>query len=184
VTFPTHVGQIPIYYAHKNTGKPATTESWVKMDDIPAEAFQLSIGNTSHYLDEGYEPLFPFGYGLSYTDFKYGDIELSSKIFRQKDNIEVSAIVSNIGNYDADEVAQLYVRDLFADRTRPVKELKGFKRIHLKSGESKRVRFQLNTNELAFHNREMRCRTEPGTFHIWIGGSSDAQLKAEFEILQ
>jgi beta-glucosidase len=183
VTFPTHVGQIPIYYAHKNTGKPATKESWVRMDDIPVEVFQLSIGNTSHYLDEGYEPLFPFGYGLSYTIFEYEDIKLNKSKMTLNDKIEVSAIVSNRGMYDAEEIVQLYVRDLYASRIRPVKELKGFKRINLRAGESKTVSFEIKAKDLSFYNEKMERVTEPGIFHVWIGGNSNTQLRTEFEIL-
>ena len=184
VTFPTHVGQIPIYYAHKNTGKPATKESWIKMEDIPVEAFQLSIGNTSHYLDEGFEPLFPFGYGLSYTKFEYKDIQLSQNEIPIQDQVEISALVTNTGEYGADEIVQLYIRDLYASCTQPVKELKGFKRIHLNPGESKRVTFKLNAEDLAFYNQQMQRVSEPGSFRVWIGGDSDAQLKAEFEVME
>jgi beta-glucosidase len=184
VTFPTHVGQIPIYYGHKNTGKPATKESWVRMDDIPVEAFQLSIGNTSHYLDEGYEPLFPFGYGLSYTIFEYKDIKLNKAKMSLNDKLEVSAIVSNRGMYDADEIVQLYMRDLYASRIRPVRELKGFKRINLRAGESKTVSFEIKAEDFSFYNQNMEKVTEPGIFHVWIGGNSNTQLRAEFEILE
>jgi beta-glucosidase len=182
VTFPTTVGQIPIYYTHKNTGKPATKESWTRMEDIPVGVFQLSIGNTSHYLDEGFEPLFPFGFGLSYTNFEYQDIELDSSLIPINGTLRVSALVSNTGNYDADEIVQLYVRDLYASRTRPVRELKGFKRIHLKAGESTRVIFKLHASDLAFYNLKMQRVTETGDFYVWIGGDSNAQLKAKFAI--
>ena len=184
VTFPTHVGQIPMYYAHKNTGKPPTPESWVKMDDIPVGAFQLSIGNTSHYLDEGYEPLYPFGFGLSYTTFEYKNIQLSAKQVRMGESITLSVEVINTGNFDGDEVVQLYVRDLFADRTRPVRELKGFKRITLKKGQSDTVTFEIETDDLAFHNRQMKLVTEPGEFQVWVGGDSRATLTTNFEIIK
>jgi beta-glucosidase len=184
VTFPTHVGQIPIYYAHKNTGKPATPESWVKMDDIPVGAFQLSIGNTSHYLDEGFEPLYPFGYGLSYSTIDYTDIKVSHSSMIMGDILEVSAVVRNTGDYDKEEIVQLYVRDLYASRTRPVKELKGFKRVYMKSGETRQVSFEIDTNSLAFTNQKMMRVTEPGKFHVWIGGDSRTQLRSEFEIVQ
>jgi beta-glucosidase len=184
VTFPTHVGQIPMYYAHKNTGKPPTPESWVKMDDIPVGAFQLSIGNTSHYLDEGYEPLYPFGFGLSYTTFEYKNIQLSAKQVRMGESITLSVEVINTGNFDGDEVVQLYVRDLFADRTRPVRELKGFKRITLKKGQSDTVTFEIETDDLAFHNRQMKLVTEPGEFQVWVGSDSRATLTANFEIIK
>jgi len=184
VTFPTHVGQIPMYYAHKNTCRPATPESWEKMDDIPVGTFQLSIGNTSHYLDEGYEPLYPFGFGLSYTTFSYKNIKVDKPKIKLDETVEISAEVSNTGNYDAVEVAQLYVRDLFGDRTRPVRELKGFKRISLKRGEKQTVTFALAKDNLAFHNRDMEYVTEPGEFQVWIGGDSNCELSAKFEIIR
>ncbi len=183
VTFPLAVGQIPIYYSHKNTGKPATKESWQKMDDIPVEAFQLSIGNTSHYLDAGFEPLFPFGFGLSYTTFEYKNIKVSANRIKMNETVDISAEVRNTGQLAGEEVVQLYVRDLFADRTRPVRELKGFKRIRLEPGEQKIVTFTLGTKDLAFTNRKMQKVTEPGKFFVWIGGNSNADLKTEFEII-
>ncbi|MBN2367000.1 MAG: glycoside hydrolase family 3 C-terminal domain-containing protein, partial [Calditrichaeota bacterium] len=183
VTFPTTAGQIPMYYAHKNTGKPPTEESWVKMEDIPVEPFQLSIGNTSHYLDEGYKPLFPFGFGLSYTTFEYSDLKVSDQSMPVNEKITVSATVTNSGTFDADEIVQLYVRDLFASRTRPVRELKRFQRIHLKTGESRLVSFTLEADDLTFHNPEMKKVVEPGRFHVWIGGSSETGLMTEFEIV-
>lgn len=184
VTFPTHVGQIPMYYAHKNTGKPATPESWEKMDDIPEGAFQLSIGNTSHYLDEGYEPLYPFGFGLSYATFEYKNLQLSAEQIKLGESITFAVEVINTGNFDGAEVVQLYIRDLFADRTRPVRELKGFKRITLKKGQSDTVTFEIKTEDLAFHNRQMKLVTEPGEFQVWVGGDSWATLTAKFEIIQ
>jgi len=184
VTFPTHVGQIPIYYAHKNTGKPPTPQSWVKMDDIPADAPQLSIGNTSHYLDEGYEPQFPFGFGLSYTTFQFSDLQISGPRVAMGESVKISVRVTNSGQYDGHEVVQLYVRDLFADRTRPVRELKGFKRITLKKGQSDTVTFEIETHDLAFHNRQMKLVTEPGEFQVWVGSDSRANLTANFEIIK
>lgn len=182
VTFPTHVGQIPMYYAHKNTGKPATSKSWEKIDDIPADAAQLSIGNTSHYLDEGFEPLFPFGYGLSYTMFDYSNLKLVETRVKMDNPVQISVDVKNSGDYDAVEVAQLYVRDLYADRTRPVRELKGFRRVFIRKGETLNIQFELKSQDLAFHNRQMKKVTEPGQFQVWIGGNSNAELTAFFEL--
>jgi beta-glucosidase len=153
------------------------------MDDIPVGAFQLSIGNTSHYLDEGYEPLFPFGFGLSYSEFSYSDIRVDREQLSPGEKVTISAQVSNTGAFDAEEVVQLYVRDLFADRTRPVRELKGFKREFLKQGETRRIRFDLSTDDLAFHNTDMEYVTEPGQFQVWIGGDSNAELTTYFELL-
>ncbi len=183
VTFPRMVGQVPIYYAHKNTGKPATPESFVHIDDIDADAPQTSFGMTSFHLDAGYTPLFPFGYGLSYTRFEYRDIKTSADEIRTGDAVTVSAVVTNVGDFEADEVVQLYVRDLVGNVTRPVKELKGFQRLRLKPGENQTILFDLHTDNLAFYGRDMRLMTEPGDFYVWIGGSSDADLRTEFRIV-
>jgi beta-glucosidase len=182
VTFPLAVGQVPIFYAHKNTGRPATDHTCVKMDDVPARASQTSLGMTSFHLDAGYKPLFPFGFGLSYGNFKYVKITTSHRSIGLGDTIDVHADVINAGSRVAEEVVQLYVRDLVGNVTRPVKELKGFRRICLKPGERERIIFSLHTDELAFYNRKMELVTEPGRFHVWIGGSSEAELWADFEI--
>ena len=184
VTFPRVTGQIPIYYSHRNTGKPATPESFIHIDNINPRATQLSVGNTSLHLDTYFTPLFPFGYGKSYTNFEYSNIHISAKEIKIGDNIEISAELSNTGNYTAEEVVQLYIRDLVGSVTRPVKELKGFKKIKLNPGEKKKIVFTLNTDDLAFYNRKMKLTTEPGKFHVWIGESSDADLWTEFEILR
>jgi beta-glucosidase len=183
VTFPSVVGQIPIYYAHKNTGKPATPESFVHIDDIEASARQTSFGMTSFHLDAGFEPLFPFGYGLSYTNFSYAGMEIDKAVVGPDEPVTVRAVVSNDGDVEADEVVQLYVRDLVGNVTRPVRELKGFQRVRLKPGERKTVSFVLKPGDLAFYGRDMRLRTEPGEFHVWIGGNSNADLKGEFTIV-
>jgi beta-glucosidase len=182
VTFPLAVGQVPIFYAHKNTGRPATDHTCVKMDDVPVRASQTSLGMTSFHLDAGYKPLFPFGFGLSYGNFKYVKITTSHRSIGLGDTIEVHADVINAGSRVAEEIVQLYVRDLVGNVTRPVKELKGFRRICLKPGERERITFSLHTDELAFYNRKMELVTEPGRFHVWIGGSSEAELWADFEI--
>lgn len=182
VTFPRAVGQVPIYYSHKNTGRPATDHTCVDMDDVPARAPQTSLGMTSFHLDAGYKPLFPFGFGLSYGNFKYVKITTSHRSIGLGDTIDIFADVINTGSREAEEVVQLYIRDLVGDVTRPVKELKGFKRISLKPGERDRICFSVHTDELAFYNRKMDLVTEPGRFHVWIGGSSDAELWADFEI--
>jgi beta-glucosidase len=182
VTFPLAVGQVPIFYAHKNTGRPATDHTCVNMDEVPARAPQTSLGMTSFHLDAGYKPLFPFGFGLSYGNFKYVKITTSHSSIGLGDTIDIHADVINTGAREAEEVVQLYVRDLVGDVTRPVKELKGFRRISLKPGERERLCFTLHTDDLAFYNRKMELVTEPGKFHVWIGGSSDAELWADFEI--
>lgn len=184
VTFPKMVGQIPIYYNHKNTGRPPRADSWVHIDNIPVRAWQTSLGNESHYLDAGYTPLFPFGFGLSYSKFEYSDLKLSSKKIKLGEKITVSATLKNRGNVEAEEIAQLYIRDLLGDRTRPVKELKGFRRIRLQPGEEKSVVFELSTDDLSFYNQQMELVTEPGVFHVWIARDSDSGLRGEFEIVE
>ena len=183
VTFPRVVGQIPIYYAHKNTGKPATPDTYVQMDDLPVRGAQAAFGMTSHHLDAGYTPLFPFGFGLSYGRFTYSDIELSRSTLGLSDSLTVQAVVTNSGDMEADEVVQLYVRDLVGDVTRPVKELKGFRRIRLQPGESRTVSFELIPEDLAFYGQGMELMVEPGEFHVWVGGSSSADLQASFTLV-
>lgn len=183
VTFPRMTGQIPIYCAHKNTGRPATDETYVHIDDIKRGAFQTSVGNTSFYFDAGYTPQFPLGFGLSYVDFEFANIRLSSAQLRPGEVLYVEADLTNRGTVEAEEVAQLYVRDLVGSVTRPIKELVGFKRVTLKPGETKTVEFSLTSDDLAFYNRNLKFVSEPGEFHVWIGGSSDTELRAEFELL-
>jgi beta-glucosidase len=182
VTFPRTVGQIPLYYGQKNTGKPATRESFIHMNDIPVRAPQTSLGMSATHLDTHFTPLFCFGYGLSYTTFRYQNISLSRHEITLGESLEVSVELSNLGHVDAEEVVQLYIRDLVGNVTRPVKELKGFKRVHLEAGQSEIISFTLRSADLAFYDRKMRLRAEPGQFHVWIGGSSETKLRAEFEI--
>ena len=182
-TFPAMVGQVPIYYAHKNTGKPPTPETFVHIDDIEASARQTSFGMTSFHLDAGYRPRYPFGYGMSYARFSYAGIGVERPRVRLGEPVTVRAEVCNEGQVEAEEVVQCYVRDLFASVTRPVRELKGFERLRLKPGERRTVTFVLRPEDLAFYGRDMRRVTEPGEFHVWIGGSSDADLRAEFTIV-
>ncbi len=181
VTFPKTVGQVPLYYNHKNTGRPADCNNWTPIDKIPVEAGQTSLGNTSHYLDAGFEPLFPFGFGLSYTTFKYSDLVLSSKTMGTDDSIEVSVNLKNTGKYEGAEVLQLYIRDRFGSLTRPVKQLAGFKKISLKPGESKKVNFILKAKDLEFYNGKEYV-IEPGDFDIWVGTNSNEGLHDEFSV--
>ena len=183
VTFPRLVGQIPIYYAQKNTGKPATPETYVHIDNLPVRGAQAAYGMTSHHLDAGYTPLFPFGFGLSYTRFSYSDLELSRSTVGMDDSLTIQAVVTNTGDVEADEVVQLYVRDLVGDVTRPVKELKGFQRIRLLPGEGRTISFTLTPPDLAFYGQDMELMIEPGEFHVWVGGSSDAGLQASFTLV-
>lgn len=180
VTFPKMVGQIPIYYNHKNTGRPSNNPP--AMDDIPIEAPQMSLGNTSYYLDAGSEPLFPFGYGLSYTTFEYTDLNLSKKDICKSDTLVVSCSITNTGELEGTEVVQLYLRDLFASVTRPVKELKDFQRLSLKPGETKIVRFEIVPEQLSFWNNGSQLLLEPGEFQVWIGTNSSEGLMGSFEL--
>ncbi|MBK6349149.1 MAG: glycoside hydrolase family 3 C-terminal domain-containing protein [Proteobacteria bacterium] len=182
VTFPRVVGQVPLYYAHRSTGKPASQASFLHIDDIAARTPQAGLKNASQYLDAGYAPLYEFGYGLSYTSFTYADIAVAPTRARVGVPISVRAVVRNVGQVAGDEVAQLYVRDLVGSVTRPVRELKGFQRIHLEPGESREVAFQLSADDLAFYGRDLTRAVEPGSFHVWIGGSSSADLRADFEL--
>ena len=183
VTFPRMVGQVPIYYSQKNTGKPPAPELVVHIDQIGLQAPQTSFGMTAFHLDAGYRPLFPFGFGLSYGDFRYSDIRLSATEIGLGETVRISAAVSNHGPVVAEEVVQLYVRDLVGSITRPVRELKGFRRVRLEPGESATVAFDLHTDELAFYGRRMQLETEPGEFHAWIGGSSEARLRTAFHVV-
>ncbi|WP_346856219.1 beta-glucosidase BglX [uncultured Draconibacterium sp.] len=182
VTFPKAAGQIPIYYNHKNTGRPVDPNAWTCIDDIPLNSYQTSLGNTSHYLDLGFAPLYPFGFGLSYTTFEYKNLKIETPKVKLGGDIIASVTLENTGNFVGEEVVQLYIRDLVGSVTRPVKELKGFERVQLKPGESKKVSFKINTSDLAFFNPEMEEVTEPGEFHLWIGGSSDTNLRTEFVV--
>jgi beta-glucosidase len=166
VSFPRSVGQCPIYYNHKNTGRPVDTGAvfW------------------SHYTDQSNEPLFPFGYGLSYTTFEYSDLKLSSSEIRSGEKLKVSVNLKNTGKYEGAEVVQLYIRDLYGSVTRPVKELKGFKKISLKPGENRIVEFELSSEDLAFYTADGEWKAEPGNFHLWIGTNSQEGLKGEFAL--
>ncbi len=182
-TFPRMVGQIPIYHSQKNTGKPPTPEEVVHIDDIDAQAPQTSLGMTAFHLDAGYTPLFPFGFGLSYAEFVYDDIRVSAAEVPVGGTITVSAKLTNRGDVAADEVAQLYVRDLVGNVTRPVRELKSFRRLRVDAGETATVSFELHTDDLAFYGRDNTLIVEPGDFHAWIGGSSDTGLRTEFRVV-
>jgi beta-glucosidase len=173
VTFPGTVGQVPIYYNHMNTGRPATLG-----------ATGASAHYTSKYLDVSFTPEYPFGFGLSYTQFKYSNFNVSGAQVKLGGTIAVSADVANAGNFEADEIVQLYLRQLAASLTQPVRELKGFSRVHLKPGEKKRAEFTMNTDQLAFHNASGMLVTEPGDFQVWIGGDSDTQDGGNFSVVR
>lgn len=167
MTFPRNVGQIPIYYAHKNTGRPFNNE--------PSAKFK------TNYLDVANEPLYPFGYGLSYTSFNYSEISLSSNTMKKGEKLTVKVTVSNTGNFDGEEVVQLYIRDMVGSVTRPVKELKGFQKIFLKKGESKEVSFTLNPEDLKFFNANLKWINEPGEFRVMVGPNSRDTKEKAFE---
>lgn len=182
VTFPKMVGQIPIYYNQRNSGKPATYDSFIHIDEIEPRAGQTSVGNTSFHFDAGFEPLYPFGYGLSYGHFVYNNIWLSAGIIEMGQSLEVYAQLTNNGRMDSIEIAQLYIRDIVGNVTRPIKELKGFQRVHLNVGERKTITFHIHTDDLAFYNRDMKLVTEPGQFEVWVGGNSNATLRTSFYV--
>lgn len=182
VTFPRTEGQIPIYYSHKNTGRPYRKDSFTPMEEIPVRSFQTSLGNTSHYIDYGAAPLFPFGYGLSYTKFEYSDLKLSRKEMSPTDSLEVSFVLSNKGTYEAEEVVQLYIRDLVGSITRPVKELKAFRRLRLKVGEQISVTFTIGSDLLGFFDKDGNYLVESGEFQIWVGGDSEGELNQIFSV--
>ena len=166
-TFPQNVGQIPLFYNHKNTGRPLQEGRWF-------EKFR------SNYLDVSNEPLYPFGYGLSYTTFAYSDIHLSSTEMSADGELTATVTVTNTGSRDGAEVVQLYIRDLVGSVTRPVKELKGFEKIFLKAGESRKVSFSITPELLKFYNYDLQFVCEPGDFDVMIGGNSRDLKKARF----
>lgn len=168
MTFPRSVGQIPLYYNHKNTGRPVVPN--------PTMVFW------SHYQDESNDPLYHFGHGLSYTTFTYENIKLSSDSFKKGGSIEVSFQLTNTGKYEGKEVAQLYIRDLFGSVTRPVKELKGFELVTLKPGESKEVTFTIDDKLLEFYTANRKFESESGDFKVFIGGSSQTVLESDFSL--
>ena len=182
VTFPRKVGQVPIYYAQKHSGKPATEAAFVHMDDIPVHSPQTSLGMAATHLDTHFSPLFPFGFGLSYTRFSYQNLALNKNTLSTGETLEVRVLLSNTGDSDGTEIVQLYIRDLVGSVTRPVKELKDFKRVNLAAGKSEWVTFELGTDKLAFYDRNMQLKTEAGQFHLWLGGCSQTGLQDGFEI--
>ena len=182
-TFVREVGQIPMYYNHNSTGRPAP-EKVMGLNEIELEAGQTSLGNTSFYLDSGKDPLYPFGYGLSYSTFEYSGLTLSSASIPMNGTLTAKVTLKNTSNVDGTEVAQLYVQDIVGSVVRPVRELKGFQRVALKAGESKIIEFKLSADDLAFYGRDLIKRTEAGDFNIWIGGDSNASLKSTFSVTE
>lgn len=181
ITFPKNVGQIPMYYNHLKTGRPANG-SELNLNNIPVEASQTSLGNKSYYLDSGNDPLFPFGFGLSYTHFEYGKISLSKTILKKEEVLEIALSLKNTGDYQGTEIVQLYTCDIAASIALPIRELKGFQRIDLKAGEEKRVIFKLSISDLAFYGIDMKKKVEAGKFDLWVGSDSTTGEKASFEV--
>lgn len=181
VTFPRMSGQVPIYYAQHKTGRPANPTEML-IDEIPVEAGQTSVGCRSFYLDAGNSPLFPFGYGLSYTTFEYSNLSLASDKLTAQDTLSISFTLKNMGKYDGTEVVQLYVQDKVGSVTRPVKELKRFLRVTLKAGESTQVSLSLPVSELAFWGYDMNYTVEPGDFTLWVGTNSAEGLTKDFSV--
>ena len=180
VTFLRTVGQAPLYYSHNMTGRPYNGETL--LDDIPEEAGQTSLGNTSYYLDYGAYPLFPFGYGLSYTTFAYSGIALDREAYGTEDTVQVSFTLANTGACAGTEVVQIYVRDLVGSITRPVKELKHFERVALEPGESRTLTVGIPVSDLAFVGLDGVKKVEPGEFQLWVAGDSASGKPVSFEV--
>lgn len=168
-TFPQNVGQLPLYYSHKNTGRPLGNDKW----------FQKFRSN---YLDVSNDPVYPFGFGLSYTQFSYGEIKLSKTDILPTDSLNLTIEVTNTGSRDGAEVVQLYIRDLVGSITRPVKELKGFQKINFKAGENKTVHFTIHVKDLSFYKSDLSFGYEPGKFQVFVGGNSRDVKQAEFTL--
>jgi len=170
VTFPRNLGQVPIYYSTKNTGRPLSSP-------------QAREEYKSSYLDCPNDPLYPFGFGLSYTTFAYSDVQLDRAALGPGGKLTVTVKVSNSGKFDGAEVVQLYIRDLVGSVTRPLLELKGFQKIELRAGESRAVSFAISEKELSFLRADMTVGTEPGEFQVFIGPNSRDTRAAKFELL-
>lgn len=183
VTLPKSVGQVPLYYNHVNTGRPPREYDFEKDKKFDDE-LDLDLGFNSNYKDVSPYPLFPFGYGLSYADFEYGKVELSTNKLKDGQILAVRVPVTNKSDVAADEVVQVYIRDLVGSITRPVRELKAFRRISLQAGETQVLEFAISTDDLKFYNNEEELLLEPGKFELYVGGSSLASLVGEFEVVE
>jgi beta-glucosidase len=168
MTFPQNVGQVPLYYAHKNTGRPLSGPWFQK--------FQ------SNYLDVSNDPLYPFGFGLSYTTFSYSDVKVNKNEISDSEELTITCDVKNTGDRAGEETIQLYIRDLVGSVTRPVKELKGFQKILLQAGENKQVSFKISASDLSFYRQDMTWGAEPGDFQVFMGGNSRDLKMASFKL--
>ena len=180
VTFLRTVGQAPLYYSHNMTGRPYNGEKL--LSDIEQEAGQTSLGNTSYYLDYGALPLFPFGFGLSYTTFAYSGLALDSEVYPKDGTVTVSFMLANTGDREGTEVVQVYVRDVVGSVTRPVKELKHFERVSLKAGEQRRLEVRIPVADLAFYGLDGEKKVEPGDFQLWVAGDSASGEAVSFKV--
>jgi len=167
MSFPRNIGQVPIFYYEKNTGRPIY---------LPNDKYK------SKYIDVPNDPLFPFGFGLSYTTFEYSNLQLSDTLLSNGGSLKATVQVKNTGKVKGEEVIQWYIRDLVGSVTRPVKELKGFQKMELNPGESRTVAFTLTPDKLAFHRIDMSFGTEPGEFLVFVGGNSSDVMQKRFQL--
>ena len=184
ISFPRSVGQIPIYYNQRNTGRPKEMKGYTPIDEIPVGEKQGSLGFTSYFLDESNEPRFAFGEGLSYTGFKYGAVGIAKSDVPLGQAVEVSTELTNTGERSGAEVVQLYIHDLAGSITRPLRELKGFQKITLAPGQSQTVRFTLTPALLSFPGPDGVQRLEPGQFEVFVGGSSKTDNRGTFRLVE
>lgn len=180
ISWPKTAGQLPYFYNHKNTGRPADSTTFVQINEIPIEAWQSSLGNQSHYLDVGFTPHFPFGFGLGYTNFSYENIQLSKDTISFNEELRIKVLLKNNGQRTGTETVQLYIQDIVGSITRPVKELKGFQHIQLDKGEQTEITFTITSKDLEFTNHKLIKAAEEGDFNVWVGPNSANGLKSSF----
>ena len=179
ITFPVAAGQEPIYYNAHYPERPASGHE-VLLNDIELEAGQTSLGCSAYWLDAGFGPLYPFGYGLSYSSFEYSDIKTDKTTYGKNESVEISFTLTNTGKREATEVVQVYVRDVAGSTSRPKKELKAYERVTLAAGQSRECTITLPIERLAFWNIDMEKVVEAGEFHLWVAGDSASGEKLSF----
>lgn len=184
VTFPRKVGQIPIYYSQKFSGKPVSEHNFVHIDDIPVRAAQTSLGMAANHLDVHFTPQFPFGFGMSYSQFHYQNLQLSTRQLQMGETLVASVEVQNTSDREGTEVVQLYIHDRVASLTRPPKELKGFQRVSIKAGQTLTVQFEIDKTHLGFYTADGTYLCEPGIFSVGLGSNSNPELWDEFELIK